>query len=294
MVDVRERLRVRVRQAGAALGLLLLAASAAYGADLFGMRTRLVGSAPPAPRPPAVSRVAEDAPAATATPEATRVRSYPWWQAVGTFEGTGATTTPAFTIDDGALQWRVRWRCESGRLTAAAPDHRDPLVDADCPEGDAGYSTQQGRMRLQVTADGPWRLVVEQQIDVPLVEPRLPVMLADGAVAAGTFYDIDQTGRGRVVVHRLGDGRYALRLEEFFVTPNVDLEIRLSPLQAPRTTAEYLSADAVRVAVLDATAGSMNFTVPPDIDPTGYRSVVIWCPPIDSAYAAASLTPPDG
>jgi hypothetical protein len=35
----------------------------------------------------------------------------------------------------------------------------------------------------------------------------------------------------------------------------------------------------------------MNFHIPAGIDPTQYRSVVIWCPPIQNTYAAASLAP---
>lgn len=35
----------------------------------------------------------------------------------------------------------------------------------------------------------------------------------------------------------------------------------------------------------------MNFAVPAEVDPAQYRSVVIWCPLIDSAYAAATLVP---
>lgn len=283
-----------MRQAGIALALLALAASAVYGGDFFGVRTRLQGSAPPPPRPPAVSRVAEGSTATTDTSGQTRVRSYPWWQSVDTFAGEGSMTTPAFTIVDGALQWRAKWSCESGKLVVEAPRQGPPLVDATCPGSDAGYAIQSGRTSLDVHADGPWQLEIEQQIDVPLHEPPLPAMTAPSTVrvATGSFYDIDQSGRGRVAIYRLADDTYALRLDDFFVTPNVDLEVRLSPLVAPQSTEEYRSAPSALIARLDVTAGSMNFAVPETIDPTQYRSVVIWCPPVQSAYAAATLAPP--
>ena len=116
-------------------------------------------------------------------------------------------------------------------------------------------------------------------------------MTAPGTVALsrGGFYRIDQVGSGGVTVYRLAEGTHALRLDNFYATPNVDLEIRLSPLPAPQTTDQFLSAPSALVARLDVTAGSMNFVVPKDIDPRQYRSVVIWCPPVNSAYAAASL-----
>jgi hypothetical protein len=45
------------------------------------------------------------------------------------------------------------------------------------------------------------------------------------------------------------------------------------------------------VAPLDITAGSTNLAVPDTVDPSQFRSVVIWCERLHSAYAAASLTP---
>jgi len=148
-------------------------------------------------------------------------------------------------------------------------------------------------MSLAVRADGPWRLQVEQQVDVPLVEPPLPAMAAPGTstVDSGSLYRIDQVGSGRLTVFRLADGSYALRLDDFFVTANSDLELRLSPLPAPQTTDEFTGSPSVSVAPLDVTAGSLNFAVPKAVDPTQYRSLVIWCERIHSAYAAASLEP---
>ncbi|MDP9073654.1 MAG: DM13 domain-containing protein, partial [Actinomycetota bacterium] len=124
--------------------------------------------------------------------------------------------------------------------------------------------------------------------------PPQTAMTAPGArvASAGSLYRIDQTGTGRVTVYRLVDGSYALRLDDFFVAANIDLELRFSPLDAPHTTGEYTSSPhSDVVAPLDITAGSLNFAVPKAIDPTQYRSVVIWCPLIQSAYAAATLSP---
>lgn len=281
-----------MRQVGAALGLLALVFSAVFAGDFFSLRTRLLGSDTPPPRAPAVSRVAEE-PDTPVTPEVTLVRSYPWWQELATFEGEGDDSV-SVTIDDAALQWRVTWTCERGAIVVEATEHPEPLVDAACGDGGEAYSTQTGPMTLAVGGDGPWQLAVEQQVDVPLEEQPLPAMTAPSTtvLASGSFYDVDQVGRGTVHVYRFEDGTAAMRLEDFFATPNVDLEVRLSPLAAPQTTEEYLSAPSELVARLDVTAGSMNFLVPATIDLAQFQSVVIWCPPIQSAYAAATLTPP--
>jgi hypothetical protein len=174
------------------------------------------------------------------------------------------------------------------------PNQARPVVDAPCPGADTGYGVRKGSMPLQVTADGPWTMVVDQQVDIPLEEPPLPAMSAPGTrvVLTGSLYRMDQVGTGTVNFYRLADGGHALRLDKFFVTANVDLELRLSPLEAPRTTEQYMNAPSVWVAPLDVTTGSLNFILPPDVDPSRYRSLVVWCPIIDSAYAAATLRQP--
>ena len=278
------------------LGLLALAMSALVGGNVLGARESLFPAERREPKAPAVSRVAEG-PAAPVPPRATLVRSQPWWQDVATLEGRGAGPTTDVTIDDGALQWRVRASCGSGRIVVSLPGRPTPLLDAACTGGetDFGYSTSVGTITPQVTADGPWQLRIEQQVDVPLVEPPLPAMSAPGTtvVRTGSFYRMDQTGQGTATFYRLPDGSHALRLDDdFFVSANVDLLVTLSPLEAPRTTPEFLSAPWVEAAPLDITAGALNFTLPPGVDPTAYKSVVIWCPLIDSAYAAATLTAP--
>ena len=290
----------RSQQVLSLFGLLAVVVSALVGGNLLGARERLWGSESPTARPAAGSRVAGGAAAdsptqTTAAPRAeTVLRSQPWWQSLTTLEGTGSMTAPPFTVAADAIQWRVKWTCETGRLVVRVPNRARPVVDAACPGADTGYGIRTGAVALEVTADGPWTMVVDQQVDIPLIEPPLPVLSAPGTelVLTGSLYRIDQVGTGTVNIHRTGDGGHVLRLDDFFVTANVDLELRLSPLEAPRTTEEYMNAASVWVAPLDVTTGSLNFTLPPDVDPTQYRSIVVWCPIIDSAYAAATLRRP--
>jgi hypothetical protein len=220
--------------------------------------------------------------------------SQPWWQGVRDLSGATTTSTPAaFTVGSSVSQWRAKWVCQTGRLAVALSGQSHPLIDAGCPGTGTAYVTRTGAMSLRVSAGGPWTIRVAQEVDVPLVEPPLPEMSAPGAsaVAAGRFYGIDQKSIGRVVIYRLASGRYALRLSNFYVSPNVDLQIRLDPVRAPHSTHQFLSTRSALVAPLNVTAGSLNFLVPQGLDPTRYQSVVIWCPLIVSAYAAASLNP---
>ena len=275
------------------LGVAVIVVSAVISSNVFAVRDRLFGTATPDAAAPAVGRVAgppeQGAPAVPAAP--TSLRSQPWWQDVWVLDGAGTATAPAFTIADGAVQWRITWTCQSGRLVVRSPKQSRPVVDGACAAGGVGYGVGSGPVSLQVTADGPWHFEIAQQLDTPLVEPPLAAMTAPGAskLASGSFYDIDRTGTGRVTLYRQADGAYSFRLEDFFVSPTEDLELRLSPLEAPRNSEEFMRSPSELVVRLDVTAGTMNYPVPAGVDPTRFRSVVVWCGPINSAYAAATL-----
>jgi hypothetical protein len=285
--------RDQVRRALSVLGVVVVAAAALFAADVFGVRESILGSATPAPRAVAVSPFVT-VNGHSSQPAKSVLRSQPWWQGVRDLSGAATTGTPvALTIGSSVSQWRAKWTCQTGRLTVALSGQSHPLIDAACPGAGTAYVTRTGAMNLRVSAGAQWTLHVAQEVDVPLVEAPLPAMSAPGAsaVEAGKFYGIDQKSIGRVVIYRLASGRYALRLSNFYVSPNVDLQIRFDPLRAPHSTHQYLSTRSALVAPLNVTAGSLNFLVPPRLDPTRYQSVVIWCPLIVSAYAAASLTP---
>jgi hypothetical protein len=272
------------------LGVVVLTASAVFGADPWGVRDRLLGSAVAPPAPVASSR---DAGRPTPAPPVTSVlRSVPWWQGVRTLRGAGSMTVPGLAIAGNALQWRATWTCRTGRLAVSVPGRAHRVVDAACPGTGVGYATTEGTTSVGVAASGSWQIRVDQQVDVPLDEAALPAMTAPGAapVSTGSFYDVDQVGTGTVTLYRLADRGYAVRLAGFYVTPNTDLEVRLSTVAAPRSTGGYSAAPSAHVSFLDVTAGSLNFAVP-GLDPAGYRSVVLWCDRLHSVYAAATLTP---
>lgn len=269
--------------------------AALFAGNAFGFRDALMGSGVPAPAPAATSRFA-GGPNSPATAPATVLRSQPWWQEVAAFSGTGPGTTPAFDITSGALQWRVTWSCRTGTLQVSpspAQAHVKAMVDSPCPSGAAGYGVNTGKLTLRVSNPGAWHLVIAQQVDVPLDQAPSAAMIAPGSsvVASGTFYNVDQSASGTFKIYRLADKAYALRLSGFFVTPNVDLEVHLSPLAAPHSTGAYTGAPSVFVSYLDVTAGSLNFAIPGRVNPTKYHSVVLWCQLLHSVYGAAHLVP---
>ncbi len=273
------------------VGLVVLVVSAVVASNTFSARDRLFGSAIPAATAPVASRDAF-APVGGAAAAPTKLRSQPWWQDATTLTGTGAARSAPFTIGASAIQWRATASCPSGRVVVRTPKQTEPLIDAACPQGAVAEASGTGPMRLDVKADGPWRVQIAQQIDAPLVEPPLAAMTASGArkTATGSFYNVDKTGKGTVAIYRQADGRYSLRLDHFFVSPTTDLEVRLSPRATPHSTKEFTSARSALVSTMDVTAGSLNYKLPTGVDPSRFGSVVIWCAATASAYAAAGLT----
>jgi hypothetical protein len=246
--------------------------------------------------------VGASAPAATTTTPAAGgdttatssvARSAARWETVTTFNGTGAFQTPQFDILPGAIQWRVRYSCSAGsmRITSDPPPRRPaPIVDTTCPKEETGYSIVTGPVRMSIEATGPWRAVVDQQVDTPLDEPPLPGMTPDRVIAQGSFYKVEVRGEGTAKLYRLPDGRRILRFENFVTAENTDLFVWLSEVARPANSAQAVGNPYVELGNLKSTVGTQNYEIPASVPTERIRSIVIWCEPVAIAYAAAALT----
>jgi len=219
----------------------------------------------------------------------------PRWQPVRTLSGTGPASERVVIRRD-ALQWRTRWECSAGRMVVGAgpPGTRfRRLLGGRCPGRGQAFSLQHGAVELDIQTMGSWRLIVEQQLDSPIHEPPLVEMQARGAevVRRGDLYDVERKGAGRVELHRLENGRLALRLEEFATTTNSDLVLWLSAAPRPATSRDAFRTPYTLVAPLRSTIGEQNYLVPRGVPASHLRSLVIWCVPERIAYAAAALRP---
>lgn len=236
-------------------------------------------------------------PVGTAAPSATTIpsdspRAAPRWETVSTFSGTGSSRTPEFEVLGEAIQWRVRWTCDRGHLRIVSfppPRRPGPLVDAGCPGGADAYSIQTGRSHLEIDAEGPWKAIVDQQLEIPLQEAAPPGLATARVVARGEFQRVEKAGKGSARLYELAGGRRVLRFEGFEVSVNTDLFVWLSEAEAPRTTVEALAAPRASIGNLKSTLGDQNYDVPPDLPSDRIRSIVIWCEPVSVAYVAAPL-----
>jgi hypothetical protein len=274
---------------GAVLALTLTVACGGGGEDSTGTQT--VNTRPQTP-PTTGAGVNFDTPPPSAP--GTR-RSQPYWTPVATVEGVGNTTSRSFSVDAGALQWRVSWHCETAPFTivsvnAAGQEARRKLADAlTCPSDGEGFAADKGAQTIKVTTSGPWTVTIEQQVDTPLMEPAPAGVAAAKVLGTARVHDVDKDGEGTARIYELANGTRVIRLEDFFVSINSDLELRLSESPDPKSTDDAVKAPFKVVAPLKATVGNMNYEVPADVDVSRYKSIVIWCEITRNAYAAAPI-----
>lgn len=127
------------------IGLLALVVAGVIGADPYRVRERVVDAVAPTAEVSAPSQAG--------------------WTGVVSLRGIGATTASPFAIDRTAVQWRVKWSCQFvGHMTVQPSGQPGPVIDALCPGSGAGFASRTGSQVLDVRAEGPWMLDVEQQL----------------------------------------------------------------------------------------------------------------------------------
>lgn len=213
----------------------------------------------------------------------------PRWSKVTAIAGSGPTTR-RFTIASGALHWRARWSCATGRLVVRV-QIGPTLARSACPARGVGDSAQTGAVRLAVAATGRWKVRVEQELDTPLREALLPEMVDGRArvLARGKFHAVEQPGSGTATLYGLPHSRLALRFTGFSTAKNTDLFVWLSRARAPTTSKQAFHPPHLVLAPLKSTLGDQNYLLPRGVPRSAIRSIVIWCQPVSIAYTAAAL-----
>ncbi len=118
------------------------------------------------------------------------------------------------------------------------------------------------------------------------VAPAVPAVLTAGMFISGSApgHHVD----GKATIYRLEDGKPLLRLEDFSATNGPDLFVVLSssanPDQDGVKTGAYLQLEALKGNI-----GNQNYELPADIDPSQYKSIVIWCRTFNVVFGYAPL-----
>lgn len=216
------------------------------------------------------------------------------WVHLATFTGAGAADE-TFDVAEDAIQWKADWRCSSGNLRMSVGRNSEPgklFADTSCPDAGTETSTGDGPAELQVSASGPWRVVLSQQVDTALEEPPLDGMTKTSLLARGRVHPIQKRGEGSVSLHRLENGRLALRFEDFYTSPSPGLELWLSRAKNPNSTLAAREATHVNAGTPRSTFGSFNQVLPAEVGAEDFDSILIWCPTVKIAFSAAPLRTP--
>lgn len=111
-------------------------------------------------------------------------------------------------------------------------------------------------------------------------------------LAQGEFYDIAHDGMGTASVYLLEGGSSILRFEDFEVLNGPELHVYLTTIDPVPDTVGVELEGVVDLGLLTGNIGNQNYELPPDIDISQYKSVVIWCEPFRVAFNAAPLVAP--
>lgn len=219
-------------------------------------------------------------------------RAAPRWEEILTLSGDGPATEE-FPIPEDVLQWRVRYRCDAGQLQMELDtDADEPMLDVECPDEGEAFSIETGIVELAIEASDPWEATIEQQVDTVHEEPPLEGMDQAEVLATGEFYGVERSGEGTATLYRMPDGELALRFTDFQTVASPDLFVWVSESDEPMTSEDVFEAPHVDLGAITTTFGTQNYVLPDDVDPEQIGSIVIWCAPLQIAYAAAALQQP--
>jgi hypothetical protein len=135
----------------------------------------------------------------------------------------------------------------------------------------------------------PQKLFYDQAVDeaLPTAESDEPVELA-----SGSFISREHETTGTVRVLRLPDDQVIVRFEDFETSNGPVLVVWLSQNTADGDDGAF-DDQYFELGPLKGNVGDQNYVVPPEVDPTGWTSVVVWCDRFNVSFGAANLAASD-
>ncbi len=162
----------------------------------------------------------------------------------------------------------------------------------------ANVSAEQRDLLLQMrrTPDANPQAVYQAML-ITVPAPTSDAATPDPALAqpirSGDFITIDpiHTASGHATLYRLNDNSLLLRFDDFTVTNGPGLSVYLSANPAPLTIDDLQTGKLqLLLGSLKGTSGPQNYTrIPPELDLTRYKSVVIVSDSLKAIYSSAPL-----
>jgi hypothetical protein len=141
----------------------------------------------------------------------------------------------------------------------------------------------------------PQKLFYDQRVDEalpsatePADDPAAPAEPVE--LATGSFISREHETTGTVRVLQLPDEQVIVRFEGFETSNGPVLVVWLSQNTADGDDGAF-DDQYFSLGPLKGNVGDQNYVVPPEVDPLGWTSVVVWCDRFNVSFGAADLTP---
>jgi hypothetical protein len=138
---------------------------------------------------------------------------------------------------------------------------------------------------------GPQKLFLDERVDEasPITEgaARGDASTAE-VLAAGSFESLAHHAAGAAKLIRARNGSTLLRFENFEVENGPDLRVYLSQASADADEGRLVE-QFIDLGGLKGNIGNQNYALPGDVDPSRYRSAVVWCRRFSVGFAVAPL-----
>ncbi len=150
--------------------------------------------------------------------------------------------------------------------------------------------------RLAAENQNAATLMINSALGAPTVVPdeeqALPSMSGPVIIARGEFGRIDEVrwASGTLVVYEQADDSKVVRFEGFNAVNGPDLRVMMTARSAEALAINpSLGIADVDLGPLKGNVGDQNYTLPPDVDVSSYRNVVIVSSTLNVVYSIAPL-----
>jgi hypothetical protein len=134
------------------------------------------------------------------------------------------------------------------------------------------------------------KVAVQENKDAPESEQDMGEMETASVLVTGNFIEIDPLhwGKGSATIYQLSEQQRVLRFQDYSSARGGDVFVYLSRDPEPRTAVE-MGVDFLDLGRLKGNIGNQNYTLPANLDLSGYRSVVIFCRQFNTVITVANL-----
>jgi len=134
------------------------------------------------------------------------------------------------------------------------------------------------------------QVAVTENKDAPETEQEMGELETASILVSGNFVEIDPLhwGTGTAAIYQLSEQERVLRFQDYSSARGGDVFVYLSRDPEPRTAVE-MGVDFLDLGRLKGNIGNQNYTLPANLDLSGYRSVVIFCRQFNTVITVANL-----